>query len=185
MALLRTIALCLGALVISLPLAGAEPAPPLAREYQIKAVFLFNFPQFVDWPSRAFAAPDAPLVIGILGHDPFGGYLRGLVQGENVGGHPLAVRDCGTLEEAAGCQVLFISRSEAGRLPEIFRRLKGRSILTVSDTDAFDLAGGVIRIATENNKPRLKINLEAASAAELTLSSKLLRRADVTKGPSA
>jgi hypothetical protein len=182
MAVLRAIALCLGSLVLSLRASGAESAQPLSREYQIKAVFLFNFPEFVDWPPRAFAGPESPLVIGILGHDPFGAYLRNMVQGEIVNHRPLSILACHTLAEAAGCQVLFISRSEAGRLPEIFRGLKGHSILTVSDADAFDLAGGIIRFATENNKTRLKINLEAAQAADLTLSSKLLRRADVTKG---
>ena len=182
MAVLRAIALCLGSLVLSLRVAGAEAAAPLSREYQIKAVFLFNFPEFVEWPPRSFASPESPLVIGILGHDPFGAYLRNMVQGESVNHRPLAVLECHTLEEAASCQVLFISRSEEGRLPEILRGLKGRYILTVSDADAFDLAGGMIRFATENNKTRLKINLEAAQAADLTISSKLLRRADVTKG---
>jgi hypothetical protein len=182
MAVLRTIALCLVSLMLGPRVSGAEAAPPLSREYQIKAVFLFNFPEFVDWPPRAFAGPESPLVIGILGRDPFGAYLRNLVQGESVNHHPLAVVGCRTLAEAAGCQVLFISRSEAGRLAEVLRGLKGRSILTVSDADAFDAAGGMIRFATENNKTRLKINLEAAQAADLTLSSKLLRRADVTKG---
>lgn len=42
------------------------------QEYQIKAVFLFNFTQFVDWPPTAFVDPRTPLVIGVLGEDPFG-----------------------------------------------------------------------------------------------------------------
>lgn len=48
-------------------------------EYQVKAVFLFNFAQFVTWPSQP---ADAPLVIGILGDDPFGSYLDETVRGE-------------------------------------------------------------------------------------------------------
>src|SRR5690242_10742668 len=63
---------------------AAQPSPPTA-EYQLKAVFLFNFAQFVEWPARAFAAPHAPLVIGVLGADPFGSYLDELVAGEKVG----------------------------------------------------------------------------------------------------
>src|SRR2546430_1625474 len=70
--------------------AAADGAP--SAEYQLKAVFLFNFAQFVEWPAQASTEPDAPLVIGVLGQNPFGSYLDELVRGEKVGPHPLVVR---------------------------------------------------------------------------------------------
>src|ERR1700758_4217756 len=67
----------------------AEPPTP---EYQVKAVFLFNLAQFVDWPSKAFADPAAPLIIGVLGEDPFGSYLDETLRGETVRNHPLVLQ---------------------------------------------------------------------------------------------
>jgi hypothetical protein len=77
------------------------------------------------------------------------------------------------------CHILFISQSESKRLEQIVAALKGRSILTVSDSDGFTRYGGMIRFVTEKNKLRLRINLEAATAANLTISSKLLRPAEI------
>ena len=71
--------------------AGAWPAPP-AAEYQVKAAYLFNFGQFVEWPPQAYDSPSAPFVIGVVGEDPFGKTLDEVVAGESLGGHPLVVR---------------------------------------------------------------------------------------------
>jgi hypothetical protein len=57
--------------------------------------------------------------------------------------------------------------------------LKGRPILTVGDTDRFAGRGGMIRFVTDRNRIRLRINLEAATAANLKISSKLLRPAEI------
>lgn len=166
---------------------AAQPATPattagIAKEYQLKAVFLFNFSQFVSWPTNAFSEPNSPLVIGVLGTDPFGANLDAVVRGEKVNGHPLEVRRYSKVEEVGPCHILFISQSEASRLETILETLKGRNILTVSDVDQAARRGVMIRFATENNKIRLRINLAAAEAAGLTISSKLLRPATIVAG---
>src|SRR5712664_4158707 len=111
----------------------ASPAQtPTSPEYQLKAVFLFNFAQFVEWPPTAFPEAKAPLVIGVLGEDPFGPYLDETVRGEKVNNRPLVVQRFRQVEEIKTCHVLFISRSERERLGQILAGLKGRNILAVS-----------------------------------------------------
>jgi hypothetical protein len=149
---------------------------------QVEAVFLFNFTQFVDWPSQTFADPSSPIVIGVLGSDPFGAALDEVVRGEVVKGHPLVVHRAQHIEELADCQILFISRSERARLEPILATLKGRNVLSVSDLDEFANEGGMICFFLVDNKVRLRVNLEATKTAGLTLSSKLLRFAQIV-GP--
>jgi len=156
---------------------SAQAASP--KEYQLKAVFLFNFAQFVEWAPQAFPDAQAPLVIGVLGRDPFGAYLDETVRGETVNDRPLVVQRYGRVEDIHTCHVLFISESETDRLEQILASLSGRSILTVSDTESFALRGVMIRMITVENKIRLRINLEAAQAANLKISSKLLRPAEI------
>lgn len=151
----------------------------VSREYEIKAIFLYNFAQFVDWPPGAFRDENAPVVIGVLGEDPFGTSLDEAVRGETVKGRPLVVRRFSRIEDVTTCHVLFISQSETARLGQIMAALKGRSILTVGDTEEFSRRAGMIRLATENNKVRLRINVDAAKAADLAISSKLLRPAEI------
>ena len=152
----------------------AEKAQSAAAEYQVKAAFLFNFAKFVEWPPNAFADANTPFVIGVLGQDPFGSYLDETVRGEQVNGRQLTVQRYRSVADIQKCHVLFISRSESERLDQIVADLKYRKILIV--TDAEGGAGGVmIRFINEGNKIRFKIDVRAAKAANLTISSKLLR----------
>ncbi len=160
---------------------GAALAGP-ASEYQVKAVFLFNFSQFVSWPAAAFRSADAPLVIGVLGDDPFGGQLDAVVAGERVGGRPLLVRRYRDVSEIKDCQILFIDRSEAQRLRNIVAALRGRSILTVSDIEGASGSGVMIDLVLEGDHVHMRINVAAARASGLALSSQLLRPAQIV-GP--
>jgi len=164
--------LCLGP-----RLAAVDKAP--SAEFQLKAVFLFNFAQFVEWPARAWPTADAPLVIGVIGDDPFGTYLDELVRNEKVGAHPLAIQRLKRADDVAGCHILFFSRSEVDALDPALEALRGRSVLTVSDLDSFSRKGGMVRFVMEAGKIRLRINVEAAKAGELKISSKILRPATV------
>lgn len=156
---------------------------PLAQgqmpEYQVKAVFLYNFSQFVHWPDSAFAEEDAPFVIGILGRDPFGSYLRETISGETINNHALVVRHFQTPEEANASQILFIGESDKDRMREILGKLKHEHVLTVSDMEGFGQMGGTIELAREKNKIRLKINQEAAKNKQMDISPKLLRLAEI------
>lgn len=153
-------------------------AAEVASEPELKSVFLFNFAQFVEWPTNTFFASEAAFVIGIIGKDlPLEKHLNDVVEGESIGSHKLFVKLCHNIEEAKGCQILFVANSEASRLDSILRRLKDLPVLTVSDIDGFTQSGGMIRFVTEQKKIRFHINNVSAKAANLTISSKILRAA--------
>ena len=179
MALMRDLLLPLMMWALAAATPPGNTSAQSSPEYQLKAVFLFNFAQFVEWPASAFPEAHTPLVICVLGKDPFGAYLDETVRGETVDNHPLAVRRYRTVDEIKECHILFVSRQEQDHMSEILDSLKGRSILTVSDAERFASRGGMIRFVTERNRIRLRINLEAARAANLTISSKLLRPAEI------
>ena len=155
------------------------PAAPPAKEYDVKAVFLFNFAQFVKWPENAFASKDSPLVLGVLGNDPFGASLDEAVRGKSVDSRNMEVRRFRSVEEAKGCNILFVSASEMTQLPSVLEALKENYVLTVGETDRFAREGGMIGFVEREGRIRLLVNLEAVQAAKLTVSSKLLRVAEI------
>lgn len=165
------------ALLAAVGALGSRPARAAPTAQQVEAVFLFYFSQFVEWPSGAFRSAQSPIVIGVLGDDPFDGSLDQAVAGERVDGRRVVVRRLQSVQDAAGCHILYIGSSEAARLPGILNALKGRDVLTVSDLDHFARAGGMIAFVLMDQHVRLRINAEAARAAGLTLSSKLLSAA--------
>jgi YfiR/HmsC-like len=165
------------ALLIAAALLGGRCALAAPTAPQVEAVFLFYFSQFVDWPAAAFSDERAPIVIGVLGDDPFGGALDQAVAGERVNGRPVVVRRLKSVADTTGCHILYISASEAPELAQILSALKGHNVLTVSDLDHFVQSGGMIRFELVDQHVQLHINPQAAQAAGLKLSSKLLRAA--------
>jgi len=156
----------------------AWSAPPTA-EHQLKAVYLFNFGQFVEWPAKAFESADAPLVIGILGDDPVGDTIETVVRGESLQGRRLVIRRFASPAELGPCHILFIGRGEAAKLDETLASIRGRSVLTVTDIDGAERRGAVIALFNESNRIRMRINVAAAKAGNLVISSKLLRPAEI------
>jgi hypothetical protein len=164
---------------VTAPEAQAQEA---LSEYQVKAAYLFNFLKFVEYPSESFADPLAPLVIGVVGDDPFGSALPQVVIGKTVQGRDLVIRVYRAGEDLRGAHLLFISASERKRIPKILSSLHGSSVLTVSDAVGFLDAGGMIQFLKENDRVRFTINVDATNQAKLKMSSKLLSLAKVVGG---
>ena len=165
--------------VLSAPVFLAQTTS--TREYQLKAVFLFNFTQFVEWPSNSFSTAQSPAVIGILGKDPFGNYLEETIAGETINKHPLVIQHFDNVDEITNCQILFINVSDKNKLQAILEKLKGKNILTISDINGFTKIGGMIRLYTRDDKINIQINLEATKSENLVVSSKLLKLAEIVK----
>jgi hypothetical protein len=173
----RCCSLLLGLLALT-----ASAGPP-SREYQIKAAFLLNFAQFVQWPDTSFTSPGAPLCVGVLGEDPFGGVLEETVRGESIHDHKLAVRGAAKVEDLAGCQLVFVSKSEGKRVAEILARMDSLPVMTVSEVSGFAKQGGTINFYKEQNKVRFEINPGAARQRGLKINSQLLGLGKIVESP--
>ena len=150
------------------------------REYDIKAAYLYNFINYIDWPADSLPPAGGTITIGIVGENPFGQALNPL-NGKPVKGRTLIVKQVATAKDLEACQIVFISASEKARLPEIFAQLKDARVLTVSEMDGFASQGGIINFISERNKVRFEINPDAARRLGLTISSELLKLARLVK----
>ena len=155
---------------------AAEPT-----EYDVKAAFLLNIAKYGDWPAQAFASAAAPIVIGVLGDDPFGASLDRIVQGRVVNGRPVAVRRSKRLADMRGSHVVFIGASESDRAASICASLAEGGSLSVGD--AHELASfTAIQFSIESGKIAFSVNLAAVHKSGPSISSKLLRLAKSVLG---
>lgn len=195
--------LCAAVLLIAAAMpetAWAEAASE--REYQLKAAFLYNFIMFIDSPRLAppgegakqdVSEAEKPILIGIIGKDPFGAAFEPL-KNKEVRDRSVAIKRFKGLETPVDtkapaaenlpdldairkCHVLFVCASERAHLRTILGPIKGQSVLTVSDVPGFLEAGGTIDFVIEEKKVRFEINTAAAARAKLKIRSKLLRLA--------
>jgi hypothetical protein len=179
-------------MTVTAPKAVADSQP--SQEYQVKAAFLYNFLQFVDWPEEKLADSNEPIIIGIIGNDPFGNAFEP-VKNKKVKGRNVVIKRFNSLEELkksaeknkpesgqetdtlTKCHLLFICSSEQKNLKEIIDVVKDKSILTVGEVEGFLENGGIIYWFVEDKKIRFEINTAAAERAKLKIRSNLLRLA--------
>ncbi len=155
---------------------------PKPEEYQVKAVYLYNFGRFVEWP--ASAKKNDSFAICVLGRDPFGAALDATLAGAAIDNQKLVARRISSAREATTCRILFVSSSESSHSKEILAALEKAAVLTVSDMPGFASNGGMIQFVLQGNRVRFEVNLTAAENAGLALSSQLLKVAtDIKKEP--
>ena len=141
------------------------------EEYAIKAAFLYHFGEFVEWPSNG-----AQFIIGIIGKDPFGHEID-MLENETLKGKKVEVRRYDSEKAIQQPHILFISPSEAARIPDIMNQLAGKPVLTVSDSEGFLREGGIIRLVRVGKKICFEINKKKADQEGLKISSQLLNLA--------
>ncbi len=153
------------------------------EENQIKAAFLYNFANFVEWPSSAFPNARAPIVLGVFGKKNLVEILNSATL-RPIRGREVIAKPCERLTDLNECHVLFIDRSKADDLQKILERIKDKSILTVSDMENFAQKGGIINFIEKDSQIRFAINAQAARRSKLSVSSKLLNLALTVFGVS-
>jgi len=158
---------------------AADDRSPRSPEYVIKAAYLYNFAMFVEWPTDAFATPDSPLLIGVVGADPFGWALERTVEGKRINKRRIVINRVQSVQEARRCHIVFISVDDDLRVSEFSTRLSGQSVLLVGESDNVLTQGATVGFTVRDNKVGYDINLDAAKRARLTVSSKLLNLARV------
>lgn len=146
-------------------------------EYEAKAKLLLAITRYVAWPEDAFASPDAPIVLGIWGEDPFGRFLDREIAGKTRGGRPFELRRLERLTELEDCHILFVSATERERQGALLKTLGDRPVLTVGETDDFLDTGGGIRILIADGQMRYDINRKATRGARLRIEARLLGNA--------
>ncbi|MEX2206053.1 MAG: YfiR family protein [Myxococcota bacterium] len=154
---------------------AAATAPPTASE--VKAVYLFNFVSFVEWPAAAFKEADATFDICVLRDASLSRALEGIVAGESVGGRSLVARRIARALEAPECQIVFVGRTEELRTPGVLAAVASKPVLTVGEAETFARHGGMISFVLEQGTVRFTINVDAVARSGLTMSSKLIQLA--------
>jgi YfiR/HmsC-like len=159
---------------------AAFAGPGQLPEYKVKAVFIYNFAKFVEWPAEEPQKRNKVLTICVLGDDPFGANFN-VIRGKTIKGRAVESKTIMSIEKAKDCDCLFISESEKSNVGEILGDLKDYKVLTISDMDGFLDAGGIIQFVLEKSKVRFLINMGVAKRAGFKVSSKLLELAKKVK----
>jgi hypothetical protein len=162
--------------------ASARASADVAQDVAMKAAFLYNFAKFAEWPALPAGVP---LLVCIVGNEGIAAALVETVRGQNISGHPLEIRRAQESAAWRACHVLFIAEAETRRSAGELGEVKGLPVLTVSDGKGFSQASGIIELFVEGGRMRFAINVDAAEASGLRLSSRLLGLAKIIRNGHA
>jgi hypothetical protein len=162
--------------------AAASPEP-LALEYKVKAGYLYNFARFVQWPETAFAAPNSPLVIGVLDAREAVVVVQELLDARLVDGRSINVRAVTPEQIPGSLHILLVTRAARKTPGEISALIGSAPILLVGETELFAERGGTLGFVRDGETIRINLNLERAAEAGLKVSSKLSSVARVVRSP--
>ena len=150
-------------------------------EQRVKAVFLYKFAAYVDWPEAIFSQRDSPFVIGVLDADPLEADLNQVVSGRTIKDHPIVVKRLRRGDALAGVHILFI-RLSSERGQDWLAAAEGLPILTVTEDDGKHAKTGILHFVIENNRVRFEVSRDAAERNGLRLSAQLLAVAKQVHG---
>ena len=158
--------------------AADSPGADASKELKVKAAYLGAFGNNVDWPESLFPGPGAPLVLGVLGRDPFGPLLETTVKGRKIANRPMLIQRSARPEDLKDCHIVFFTSQLGGRLKEPLAAFKGRPVLTVGEHPDFLEAGGMIQFLVDGDgRLRFNINQDRADEVGLKLNSKMVELA--------
>lgn len=157
---------------------AASDARAAMPEYALKAQILVELLSYVQWPvgvdpdGRAFD-------IVVVGKSPFGTYLDDYARTRTFHQRPIRVRYLAKGGDLSPCSLVFLCRSEGGRVDAVSAWARHHHVLTVADDEALLRRDVMVHLVMERNYVRLAVNPDSVSAAGLTLSSRLLRNARI------
>ena len=174
----RLAALLLLAVGTVLPARAADTLP---SEYDVKASLIVTFMKFVEWPDDTALTSPGPLVLAVVGNDPFGTALERATAGQSVNGRPVLVRRWHSARDLGPCHVLFVAVSDADDVKHILGEVRGNAVLTIGDRPSFVSEGGIIGFFMHDSRIRFDINPSTAERSHLRISSRLLAVAHVVQ----
>jgi hypothetical protein len=143
-------------------------------ESQVKAMFVYNFLKFVEWPADTSLRAKDPFVVVIIGEGATADATERFLESKTIGERPLVVRRIDWDESLTGARAAFVVERDAKRLRRILSAAATAGVLTIGEGESFATRGGVIGLLVEDRKVRFDVDTSAAQNAHLRVSSKLL-----------
>lgn len=175
----RILAGILATALFAAPVLGQTSEEESRYEYEVKAVFLYNFTRYLEWPEEK---DDEAFTIAVLGESPIVEPLRAIAAKKTIGRKPIVVRPCSKVEEIGRPRILFVAKSAVLRLPGVLEKTQGTSILTVGEAEGLGSRGVAVNFVLRDGAVKFEMNERAFKAAGIHVGSQLLKLAILVDG---
>jgi hypothetical protein len=158
--------------------ASSSSVGPVSEE-QVRAAFLFQLGQYVQWPNEAFSTETSSVGMCVFGADSLVGVLGAIASKKTIQGRSVSIRKIGRPAEMSGCHLVFIGFSGEKQLRETFAGWTYPPTLLVGEAERFAQIGGIVNLIFQGGRVSFEINTATAARAHLGFRSQLLRFASI------
>jgi hypothetical protein len=141
-------------------------------EDTVKAVFLYRFTGFIDWPQSAMSASE--FRIAILDSDGVADALGRLLAGRSIQDKPAHVYKIKRAQDLGAADMVYVGSDRAEDLATVITLVADRPILIVSSEIGGLEHGSAVNFLLVDQHVRFEVSLAAASRAGLKISSDML-----------
>jgi len=159
-------------LTLAVPAVAQSDASEEQRLAKFKAIFIYNFIEYVKWPE---SKREGPLIIGILGESDVAPYLHRIIAKRKDNKRPLVVEVHAPEDDLSACHVLFVPTAFDKELKKLHKELVAAHVMLVGEAEDAAKRGASISFKLVKGKLKFEINPKNLAAAELHMSSHLLR----------
>lgn len=145
----------------------------------LKAVYIFNFIRFTDWPLRTGLKRGSDVKLLVLGDPDILSTMQSIAEKKAAREIRLSVESCATDSCISTASALFIGAGERDDYPRLLDLVAGHPVLTISDIPGFAAHGGMIEIRYDNKKLTFVVNLQAVNRSGLYISAQLLQLGEI------
>jgi YfiR/HmsC-like len=156
-----------------------------AKEYKVKAALILNIAKFTEWPDAEMPA-GKPVVVTIIGADPFEGSLDEVLKGKDKDGRSFEVKkiasaDAASADDLKNSHIVFMAASQSDKGPAVLEKTKGSAVLVIGDEAGFPKDKGMVALPVKDGKVAIEVNPDRVSGESMKMSSKLLGSATIVK----
>jgi len=159
---------------LSIPFAAAQSRD----ERAVRAAYVYNLIKYVDWPAQ-----QKELTVALVGDTATGSVMEQLLNGRTSQGQTIRVVWPAAPEDLERCSLLYVAGASEGDTRKVLERVKGRSVLTVGENDAFAREGGMVALVNTGDHVQIEVNLETVQGAGIRISSRVLGLATIVRPP--
>jgi len=158
-----------------------EASESESKEFRVKAAMLLKFARYATWPEESFGDAKAPIVVLVVGEDPFGDVLDDTLAGQKLKGRAFQVKRSKTVPPQITEHVVFSGLVDEELQHLLIARCARRPVLLVGDDPGFAGRGALMNFAVVGTLIRFEINADTLEASPLSISSELLKLARIVR----
>ncbi len=142
-----------------------------AQNEKYKAIFIYNFTKYVEWPA---SVKQDKFIIGVYGNSPIIKELSTISQNKTAGSKQIEVIRYSSIDQISNCNILYITKSKGNKTNDIISKVNNQNTLIISDGHSISDNGASINFVVKDGKQKFEISKKNIQQQGLNVDPKLI-----------